>query len=285
MDLTVYIQLIFLCIMNVIFSFSGIFFNTLVIASFCKSSQLRKKLCHFMIMVLSCFDFAAVVTNNSATLVYLTFWLREDYDLLLNWAVYLNFVTIFYAFSVFALLLMSIERYLGAYYPIFHRTSVTRRRLLTLLAIILILYTTLCVISSNDMIIPWGSVIVTFIIASFPPLLYFNFKLFKMSREMRRRNEISPDERTTKNLKSISACLLASACLVVLFSSVGTFVVFSFISENKQACNVRLSYTWATSIWNTNCTFNSLIFFWKNKVLRTEGIKILKKFKYRLARS
>ena len=132
MYLRVYVQLIFLCVVNIIFTFSGIFLNTLVIASFWKSSQLRKKLCNFMIMVLSCFDLASVVTNNSATLLYLILWLREDYGLLLNWTVYMNFVTLFYVFSFFALLVMSIERYLGAYYPIFHRTSVTKRRLLTL---------------------------------------------------------------------------------------------------------------------------------------------------------
>ena len=90
MDLVVCIQLIFLYVMNVILNFSGIFLNTLVTASSWKSSQLRKKLCHFMVMVLSCFDFAAVVTNNSATLFYLFFWLRKDYDLLLNWAVHVS---------------------------------------------------------------------------------------------------------------------------------------------------------------------------------------------------
>ena len=124
-----------------------------------------------MIMVLSCFDLASVVTNNSATLLYLILWLREDYGLLLNWTVYMNFVTLLYVFSFFALLVMSIERYLGAYYPIFHRTSVTKRRLLTLLAILLIVHTILYVISTNDMIISWTSVVIIFLVASSPPPL------------------------------------------------------------------------------------------------------------------
>ena len=285
MYLSVYVQLIFLCVVNIIFTFSGIFLNTLVIASFWKSSQLRKKLCNFMIMVLSCFDLVSVVTNNSATLLYLILWLREDYGLLLNWTVYLNFVTIFYQFSYYVLLVMIIERYLGAYHPIFHRASVTRRRLLTLLVILLILSTILYVISANDMIISLTSVVIIFLVSSSPPLLYFNFKLFKMSREVRRKNAISPEKRATINLKSISTCLLVVAYLVILSSSAIVYVAFDIISENRQALNVRLSYTWATSIWNTNCTFNSLIFFWKNKVLRTEGTKILKKLKDRLVGS
>ena len=41
-------------------------------------------------------------------------------------------------FSLFALLVMNFDRYLATSYPIFHRTSVTKGRLLTLLAILII---------------------------------------------------------------------------------------------------------------------------------------------------
>ena len=216
---------------------------------------------------------------NNVVLPYLL--VKEDYDLLVNSTLYMDFITIFYAYSFFELVVMIFERYLAAYYPIFHRTSVTRRRLLTLLAIILIFYSTLYVMSTNDMIISRNVVRIIFIFASSPPLLYLNFKLFKVSRDLRR-TKISPGRRTTVNLKSISACLLVVACLVVLSISVVAFIVFDIISENKLASSVKLSYVWATTTWNMNCTFNSLIFFWKNKVLRTEGMKILKALKDRL---
>ena len=109
MDSNVYIQLIFLCVVNVIFTFSGIVLNTLVIASFWKSSQLRNKLCHFMIMLLSCFDLVAVVTNYPVLLLYLISWLAEDYDLLPKRKVYLYFGQVFLAFSMLVLLVMNIE--------------------------------------------------------------------------------------------------------------------------------------------------------------------------------
>ena len=118
-DLNVYIHLIFLCVVNVIFIFFGIVLNTLVIASIWKSSQLRKKLSYSMIMVLSCFDLVAVVTNHAGILLYLISWLREDYDLLTNMETYLGNVEAFIGFFMLALLVMSIERYLGACYPIF----------------------------------------------------------------------------------------------------------------------------------------------------------------------
>ena len=285
MDLKFYIHLIFLCVVNIIFTFSGIVLNTLVIASIWKSSQLRKKLCHFMITVLSCFDLVAVVTNEPGILLFLISWLREDYDLLPTWKMYLDFVVVFLGFTFYALFVMSIERYLGAYYPIFHRTSVTRRRLLTLLAIFLVFHTTLHVISTNDMIISRPFAYVIFVGVVFPPLVYLNFKLLKISSEMRRKIATLPEKRTRINIKSISACFLVVVCLMVLSIPTCVHIVFNISVKNKQASNVKLASIWGITFYIMNCTCNSLIFFWKNKVLRTEGIKMLNTLKDRLVGS
>ena len=282
MNLAVYVQLMFLCVVNIVFIFSGIILNTLVIVSIWKSSQLRKKLCHFMIMVLSCVDLIAVVTNYPGLLLLLIIWLREDYDLLPTWTRYLDFVRAFLGFSFCALLVMSIERYLGAYYPIFHRTSVTRRRLLTLLAILLIIYTVLDLIYLYNTIMPRVLGVTIFVFIVFLPLVYLNFKLFKISKEVSQRKAASPEKRTTLSLKSISTCLLVVACLLVLSISTIVSIVFQLNAENQRATNAMLSHIWATTIYAMNCTLNSLIFFWRNKVLRTEGIKILKTLKYLL---
>ena len=282
MDLNIYIQLIFLCVVNIIFTFSGIVSNTLVIVCFWKSSQLRRKVCHFMIMVMSCFDLVSVVTNYPGLFIYLISWLREDDNLIIKIRMYRYFGTIFVGFSLCALLVMSIEGYLGAYHPISHRNSVTRLKLLTLLAILLLAHTTLGIISANDVIISRGIGVMIYIFALFPPLVYLNFKLFKISREVRRKRAALPETRTTKNLKSISTCLLVVACLVVLSIPSIVYIVFNINAENIHASSARLSSIWATTIYAMNCTFNSLIFFWKNKVLRTEGIKILKTLKDRL---
>ena len=275
----------FLCVVNVIFTFPGIVLNTLVIASIFKSSQLRKKLCYFMIIVLSCFDLVAIITNHPALSIYLIFWLREDYDYLPKIRMYLHCVNVFPGFSMLALLVMSIERYLGAYYPIFHRTSVTRSRLLTLLAILLVVHTTFDVISTNDFIISRTTGVIIAVTPVFSLLLYLNFKLFKISREVRRRNAGPLRKRATISLKSISTCLLVVACLVVLSISSSVFIVFNINAENKDSTGVRLSSIWGITTYAINGTFNSLIFFWRNKVLRTEAIKILKTLKDRLVGS
>ena len=281
MESKVYIQLLFLCVVNIIFTFFGVFSNLLVFVCFLKSSQLRKKLCNFMVMVLSCFDFLAVIANHPAFVLYLVIWLTEDYDVLHKMGIYAHFATMFLGFSFFALLVMNIERYMAVFYPIFHRNSVTRRRLLTLLAILFILHATVTIISANDLIVVQIVGFIIFIAIAFPPFMFLNYKLFKICRTIRRNNAILPGKRTTVNMKIISTCLLASACLLTFSIPSTFFLVFSF-DEHSSVNNVRLSYIWAVTVCTMNSTFNSLIFFWKNKILRTEGLKFLSALKYRL---
>ena len=276
MDFHVYIQLIFLCVLNITFILSGIILNTLVIASIWKSSQLRKKLCHFMIMVLSCVDLIAVVTSHPAILIFVISWLIDDQDLSLKLWFYLHFTDVIIGFSFCVLLVMSTERYLGAYYPIFHRTSVTRRRLLTILTLMLIFHITLSAICTIGKVISLNVVFIIYIITISLPLVYFNIKLFKISREVRRKNPARPEKRTTINLKSISSCLLVVACLVVLTICTSTYMVFHNFFEKKHATSLKLFTIWTETLYTMNCTINSLIFFWKNKILRAEGMKILK---------
>ena len=59
---------------------------------------------------------------------------------------YLDIAGVFFLFSPHVLFVMSMERYLGAYYPIFHCISVTKGRLLILLAILLTSTTVLHII-------------------------------------------------------------------------------------------------------------------------------------------
>ena len=165
-------------------------------------------------------------------------------------------------------MVMRIERYLGVYHLIFHKTSVTRRRLLTLLAILIILTTTWIIMSTNDLVISRAVVIGIFMGIFFPPLL-------KISRQMRRQNAISTEKRRKIHFKNIDTCLLAVAYLVLFSVPTSFYVVFSLV-EGSTSENAKLSRVWADTAQVINCSFNSLIFFWKNKVLRDEGIKIIK---------
>ena len=178
---------------------------------------------------------------------------------------------------------MSIERYLGAYYPIFHRTSVTRRRILTIFAILLIPTAVMYIISRRSLVIPRPVFLIIFLALFVPPFTFVNFKLFIIARKAHRERQVSPETRAKKNFENISTAIWVFTCLVLLSVPSGFYIAFNF--AEKTTNNFILYYIWAYTCVTVNCTLNSLIFFWKNKVLRTEGIKILKTLKNRLVRS
>ena len=190
---------------------------------------------------------------------------------------YLGYVEVFIGFSMLALLVMNIERYLGAYYPIFHRTAVTRRRLLTLLIILEVIAAVIGMISENGLVISSTVFLIIFTTIFLPLFMFVNFKLFTIARKVHRERTVSPGKRTTINLKNISMGLWVFAFLILLYIPEGFYIAFDLAEKSENI--VRLSFISALTCNAMNCTFNSLIFFWKNKVLRTEGIKILKTLK------
>ncbi len=277
MQLSHSLSLIFIFFLNVLFFFSGICLNSLVILSFWRSVQLRKKLCYFMIMVLSCCDLLAVLTNHPLTALSALLLLTGKLDVYPSWVRISN---IFLGFSLVALLVMNFDRYLATYYPIFHRTSVTKRKLLTLLAVLIVVELILYLMSVNDFVFPHTVfVLICFIIIS-PPMFFINYKLFTIARKSRRNSGIPFRMKKSFSWKNISSCLLAVVCFVVL--SIPVFVYIGLSTNLKDSSTLNdghIAAFWGKTIASVNSTFNCLIFYWKNKVLRTEGMKVIKSMK------
>jgi hypothetical protein len=277
------IHLIFIFAVNVFFFFSGICLNSLVILSFWRSVLLRKKLCYFMVMLLSCCDLLAVLTNNPLMALISMSWLTGKLDGNARWPyISISSTSILLRFSYFALLVMNFDRYLATSYPIFHRTSVTKGRLLTLLAILIIIDLTLNVMSHvKDFVIRYQVHNVIFSLLLIPAMFFINYKLFLVVRKSRKNKRISPDMKKTLSLKNISSCLLVVACGVVV--SIPGFIYVGLRINSPETTytldNANLAWMWTITIMLMNSTFNCLIFYWKNKVLRTEGWKFLKSMK------
>ena len=280
MELSYFISLIFIFILNVLFFFSGICLNSLVILSFWRSSQLRKKLCYFMIMVLSCCDLLAVLTNNSLVALITMLWLTGMLDVYPSWAaIPLKMSSFFLIISIVALFVMSFDRYLATYYPIFHRTSVTKGKLLTLFAILSILELLLELLSATVISRQAHSLIC--LIIFFPSMIFINYKLFIIARKSRRNNAISAEIKKTLSLKKISSCLLAVACILVLTIPWSVYIALGINSKETTTLsdNKNFARLWNRTFFSMNSTCNCLIFYWKNKILRSEGMKLIKGMK------
>jgi hypothetical protein len=144
-----------------------------------------------------------------------------------------RFSAVYVGFSLLALSVMNFDRYLATSYPIFHRTSVTKGRLLTLLAILIAVEVTLELISFNDFVISHVVGFLIFNIIIFPPMLFINYKLFAVARKSRRNNGISPEMKKTFSLKNTSSGLMAVACFVVLNIPVFIYIGLSITSTAK----------------------------------------------------
>ena len=132
MNLTSFkLNAVLLCTVNVIFTFVGILLNSVFIMSLL-NSQLRKKLCYFMILILACFDLAVIAVINP-----LIIWdtISRWLSMTCPYSIEVYYLQNLFVFSLTALLTMILERYLALAYPFFHKISVTKSRLMVAFAL------------------------------------------------------------------------------------------------------------------------------------------------------
>ena len=228
-----------------------------------------------MIMLLSCFDLLAVLINHPLQATYSLVWPREKHDLLSTIYVFFRPANIVIAFSLLTITTMSLERYLAAAYPFFHRTSVNRTRLIMFLSFFFLIDVTLHVISFDDFLISFHHNILIFFSFTSPPLIYANYKLFRISTGIRSRGAIVPASlKSTVNLRNISTCLLLVVYLVGFSIPAFVCTICGFTGE-ESSINIDISPVWASTAGKMSSTFNCLIFFWKNKTLSKEGMLVL----------
>ena len=265
---------------------AGTFLNSVVITSFWTSTQLRKKPCHFMILVLSYFDLAVVTVTHPLIISSAVELFNGDYNRAHEHDQIKRFIkTCLYGWSMLALLIMTIERFLGLTYPIFHRASVTKKRLLYTLAFLWSSMNILLVLSFRNQVISYHILITVYMAICLFVSLTLNVKMYIIAKTRRRNPIVSADRESTdggesKNrFKNISRCCLAFASFCI-FSFPG--MLFTGLRSAKKIPEdevYSLLFFWSVSFVSMNSTFNCLIFFWKNTVLRYEGIKIVNRLR------
>ena len=112
-------------------------------------------------------------------------------------------------------------------------------------------------------------------------MLLVDYKLFVIARKSRRKYRIPLKTEKSLSLKSISSCFLAVACLALLFIPTLIYIVLRLTTKDQESTLDRaaLAGLWSRSTASINATFNCLIFSWKKKTLRTEGMTVIKRIK------
>ena len=284
MHLSTVIHTLFLCLLNVCLMVAGIFLNSVVIISIWKSSQLRKKRCYFMILLLSCFDLPLVAITHPVLTSSTIFAALGQYNKVGGIACELYICMTLQAFSMLALFVLNMERFLALSYPFFHQAYVTKGRLILFLAILTMFPTCLITLSQFNLKTLGNLFGIIYLSAFLSLLIYLNCKMFIIARSKRvKETGATPRSQQLKisktYFKTYSTCSLAVACYCVCFCPqlvYSTLRLTSMLpSDDSQVEILRL---WTFTLMSLNSTLNCLIFFWRNSVLRCEGMKTVKCF-------
>ena len=269
------------CVVNVILGITGTFLNSLVVCTFWKSSKLRKKVSYFIIMILSFIDIGVgVIVHPLHVMNSMGEILRRPTCLCKM--LYQTSSLIFSGMSTLTFLVMNMERYLSIVYPIFHLKYVVKRKCLA----ISILLWLICIMIA---IAPVFGVDIKMVVTSFAFIVCFETLFVYTSIYLAARRRIQPvnqtkqiyvtDSRNTETyFRELQLCKMYA---IVIFCSFLTqfpnalvLVVWSQkVTTLDKIVHVKV---WIPTVISMNSALNSLIFFWWNKTMRKEGLRILK---------
>ena len=284
------------CVVNLVFAVVGTILNSLVLYIFWKSTKIRSKSSYFVIMLLSSADLAV------ATIVHSTFLLQaiKEVNGTATCAYKVSYLSTLYFFtgiSIATLLLLNLERYTAIIHPIWHRKRVTRPRVMfiwTILWLVIIVNTV-----SRLIYRPVAEIITVILISSLCLTSLVTYaSIFRVARKKKsitlcRCNALG-DRANCDNCQREAGNMAAFLREIKMAKTYFTIIVVAFVcflpaaifvkgikypwneSEDKRL-SVTIAYAWVTSLTSMNSTLNCLIFFWANKMLRSEALKLFKR--------
>lgn len=214
-----------------------------------------------MVLVLSCFDLAVVTVTHPLLILSTIYFNFGDYNELRE-QIRIYICVLLDGFSMWCLLMLTIERFLGIMYPIFHRTSVTKKRLLFLLGILTALNIIQSTMAFQNVLIPDTILVIVYLPFYLFVLFFLNYKMFVVANIHHLWSK--ENRKHIFDLKKVSTCFLAVMCFFVC--SCPGIVISCLFSAQKISLydkNVVPLSLWMSTFVSMNSTFNCLIFFWK----------------------
>ena len=284
------INSIFGCVVNAILAVLGTFLNTLVVCVFWKTPTLRKKVSYFMIMVLSSIDLCTTIIVHPFYLVNSIAEIRETSKCFYK-MFYQTSAVILSGMSFLTFFVMNIERYLAIAYPFFHKVHITKRRCLlsSFLLWLVCVVTGIAPILNLDIQI-FVTVLALIVLVGTLYIYIYIYNLARKQRQLVRQGAITLEElnkehqRSEPSRKSVSLrddLVLAKMYFIVVACSfllnLPNAIILAVYTERVQTLDdVVQMKIWTLTLVAMNSTANCLIFFWANKILRSEGWKICK---------
>ena len=272
------------CAANIVFAIVGTILNSLVLYVFWKSTKLRSKLSRFFIMLLCSVDLAVV------TIVHSTFLLQAINEINgtpnCTYKIYYMFSLYFFTgMSILTLLILNMERYTAIIHPLWHRKRVTKRRLMFIWAILWLVNAVNVV--SRLVFQPLSDIITGIVIFAFCCTSLFTYT--SIFRVVRKRKGIADCSNFNSEVSGNMTVYLrelnmAKSFFIIVVLTFVCFLPGGIVSgldypwneSERERIAITSAFTWTNTLTSMNSTLNCLIFFWANKMLRREALKLLK---------
>ena len=254
---------------NILMMVSSTVLNTTTLLAYWKSSQLGKKTSYFLIMLLSFSDLGTVLGCSSMrSIILLRDMLGYERSSLTS-VPYIILMFVFFGMSYSVLWVLIIERYLGIVHPFFHRNNVSKPRVLKAIIIFWFIIAIVGFIYVMDSKI--GKIVLgTAMSLNLTGLIFIYVKIFLTGGRTVVGNT-SQHKAFLRKIKLAKSCLMVVGCCYVCFLPMA---VMTF-QRHSPFVEIVL-WTWAYNLLYANPTLNSVIFFWRNQILRKEAKLILR---------
>ena len=271
-----------LLVVNCILFFATISLNGISIITIRRSSQLRNKVCYFVILLQSVVDLIVGSLGIPLFIYYIISPFVKTADCIFI-ILAIRIILASCGLSMIALSAMTLERYMGVLHPYYYHSNVTKKRILIYAFGSSIMLALVLAYSFHDhrifRFILTGSIIAFLLFTGFADLRIY-LVIRKLIRSVRRPvcetdGNTNSTKRTIHESKRAKSCFLVAICFILcLVPSILTPLLFSVESFEKI-----VYLNWSLTAVILNCSINSVMFFWMKTLLRKEALNTLRSLK------
>ena len=261
---------------NIILIIPTILLNAVSIITIVKSSQLKNKLCYFIILLQSVTDLAVGVFGIPLFLIFLVTGMGKISNCFVATLAYRSSVLPI-GVSILTLSALTMERYIAVLHP--YSTKVTRRRILLYVCSGVVVMFLVAILSlAIEGLIKRFTMVLATLFFTFAAFVYA--RIYLVVRKLARPsdatavNNLARQKMFIREIKQAQKCFNVVICFFVLcFLPV---IVTISVATHVDKYELQAIQNWATTLSISNSSVNSIIFFWTKTMLRKEAAKMLK---------
>jgi hypothetical protein len=270
---------------NCLLLLSTILLNAVSVMAIRKSSQLKKKICYFVVLIQSVVDLGVGILSIPVFI----------YCILTPFLYTINctFVVVAYGttfipcgISIITLSVMTFERYIAIFHPFSYKTKVTKKRIFVFVLVGAVIFISMFFLSSLDRRIFRNfctGIIPVFVFIT----VYIYTKIYRLIRKLvrseKRPGSVCAENQNLARKQVFRDCKHAKSCfLVVICFGISLLpLTLGSVLFKVESLEYQEYLLWCHTLLIFNSSANSLIFFWTKTQLRNEALQNLNCFSSR----